>query len=104
MNPVTFLQFRTWWMLLITSCLLSGASDDPSPDNAFRRSNGEPVGKLEKVTAKTSAANSGETAPRMASGPPFENATKLNEYIVSSSRVSEIAASVSSPVANHHGG
>ena len=50
-----------------------------------------------RVAAKSPAANGNEPAPQIASSPPLDSTTMLNEYIVSSSRVSEIATSASSP-------
>lgn len=98
MNHVTLLQYRARWLLAIAPCLLSGASDVASTESIVRPSEDGLPRKLERVTAEAQAAKGREPAPRIASSPPLESTTKLNEYIVSSSRVSEIAASASSPV------
>src|SRR5688572_10165366 len=98
MNHLNLRQYRARWLLAITPCLLSGASDVASPDSVVLPSEDGRPRKLETVTAKAPAANVGEQAPRIASSLSLESTTKLNEYIVSSSRVSELAASATSPV------
>src|SRR5829696_7624877 len=94
MTPITLRRHRAGWLLAIAPCLLSGASDVASTGSIFRPSEDGLPRTLETATAKKGEG----PAPRSASSPPLGNTTKLNEYVVSSSRVSELAASATSPV------